>query len=80
MADDAATGTSDPLYNLILLTQQALEDCLRYQHFARDAREAGDVELADYFDELAQNDREVAARAKSLLRARLGDDADSRSG
>ena len=70
---DIVTGTADPLYNLILLAQQALEDCLRYQHFARDARDGGDDELADFFDELSDNDRDVAARAKDMLRARLQD-------
>jgi rubrerythrin len=65
------TGVSDPLYNLILLTQQALEDCLRYEEFSRDAREGGDDELADYFEELHENDREVAARSKEMLRVRL---------
>jgi rubrerythrin len=63
------------MYNLILLAQQALEDCLRYQYFARDARDGGDVELAEFFDELSENDRDVAARAKEMLRVRLGQEA-----
>jgi hypothetical protein len=71
MGDDVLTGTADPLYNLILLAQQALEDCLRYQHFARDARGGNDQELADFFEELARNDHEVAERAKAMLRTRL---------
>jgi rubrerythrin len=71
---DTATGTADPLYNLLLLAQQALEDCLRYQHFACDARDSGDVELAKFFDELSENDRDVAARAKDMLRTRLNDE------
>jgi rubrerythrin len=66
-----ATGTRDPLYNLILLTQQALEDCFRYQHFAEDARTGRDEEVAEFFDELADNDRKVAARAKEMLGRRL---------
>jgi rubrerythrin len=70
-----STGTKDPLYDLILVTQQALEDCFRYQHFADDAREGGDRELADLFDELAQNDRELAERTKALLARRLGSSA-----
>jgi rubrerythrin len=71
---DTTTGTADPLYNLLLLAQQALEDCLRYQHFACDARNGGDVELAEFFDELSENDRDVAARAKDMLRIRLHDE------
>lgn len=66
-----STGTKDPLYDLILVTQQALEDCVRYQHFADDAREGGDDELADLFDELAEKDRELAERTKALLGQRL---------
>ncbi len=65
------TGTKDPLYDLILVTQQALEDCLRYQHFADDAREGGDDELADLFEECAEQDRELAERTKAMLAARL---------
>ena len=70
-ADTKATGTKDPLYDLILVTQQALEDCFRYQHFADDAREGGDDELADLFTELAINDRELAERLKAILARRL---------
>lgn len=65
------TGTKDPLYDLILVTQQALEDCLRYQHFADDAREGSDDELADLFEELAGKDRELAERTKAILSRRL---------
>ena len=66
------TGTSDPDYNLILVLQQALEDCYRYSHFAEEARRQDDRELADLFTELSENDRELAVRLKALLAARLG--------
>ncbi|HYI62873.1 MAG TPA: hypothetical protein VEW93_13850 [Acidimicrobiales bacterium] len=65
------TGAGDALYDLVVLLQQALEDCVRYQHFADDARHADDEELASFFAELADNDREVAERAKQLLAERL---------
>jgi hypothetical protein len=65
------TGTSDPDYNLILVLQQALEDCYRYPHVAREAQDHDDSELADLFTELAENDRELAVRLKRLLAARL---------
>ncbi|CAN5843334.1 hypothetical protein BH24ACT3_BH24ACT3_15630 [soil metagenome] len=68
---DKRTGTEDPNYDLILVLQQALEDCVRYQHFADDSRAGGDTELADFFDELAGADREIAERAKAMLRSRL---------
>jgi hypothetical protein len=68
---DTDTGVSDPHYDLILVLQQALEDCHRYAHFAQDAREHDDGELAELFDELAAKDRELADRLKRLLSSRL---------
>jgi hypothetical protein len=65
------TGTKDSHYDLILVLQQALEDCVRYQCFAEDSRLAGDDELADFFTELAESDRDIAERSKKLLVARL---------
>lgn len=65
------TGVRSSTYDLVVLLQQALEDCARYQHFARDARADDDDELATFFDELALNDHGVAARARHLLAARL---------
>jgi rubrerythrin len=62
---------TDPDYNVVLLLQQALEDCYRYQCFAEDARQAGDDELVKLFDELAESDRKIAARVKKILAARL---------
>jgi hypothetical protein len=70
-SEDIATGIADPHYDLILVLQQALEDCHRHQCFAGDARSAGDEELASFFDELASSDRDIAQRAKHLLFARL---------
>jgi hypothetical protein len=71
---DVSTGFDDPDYDLVLVLQQALEDCYRYQHFAADARERGDTELVDFFTELADADRDIAQRAKSMLVARVGTD------
>lgn len=66
-----ATGMTDPDYNVVLLLQQALEDCYRYQCFAEDARSAGDTELVELFEELADSDRKIAARVKKILAGRL---------
>lgn len=65
------TGTADALYDLVLVTQQALEDCLRYRKFADDARRDGDDELASFFDELGDSDEQIAGKAKAMLKARL---------
>ena len=66
-----STGVKDPNYDVVLVLQQALEDCYRYQCFAEDAREAGDVELVELFEELAENDRQLADRLKPILIRRL---------
>jgi hypothetical protein len=68
---DVRTGTSDPDYNVVLVLQQALEDCYRFQCFAEDARRAGDDELVELFEELAEQDRELAGRVKEILARRL---------
>jgi ferritin-like metal-binding protein YciE len=65
------TGESDATYDLIFVLQQALEDCYRYAQFAQDAREAGDEELAGVFDELVQQDRDLARKLRALLKARI---------
>lgn len=67
------TDTQDPLYDLILVLQQALEDAVRYELFARDPRR-NDPELAALFGELAASDRDIAERSKSLLAIRLSHD------
>ena len=72
---DVSTGFDDPDYDLVLVLQQALEDCYRYQHFAADAKERGDAELVDFFTELADSDRDIARRAKRMLVARVGAEA-----
>ncbi len=69
-SEGISTGVDDRTYDLVLVLQQALEDCHRYQCFAGDARAEGDEEVAAFFDELADSDRSIAQRAKALLIAR----------
>ena len=70
-AEHVSTGLDDVAYDLILVFQQALEDAHRYACFAVDARTAGDDEVASFFDELAESDRDIAQRAKALMVQRL---------
>lgn len=65
------TGVADHVYDLVLLMQQACEDIVRYERFAEDAEAAGDKELAGWLHELADSDREIAARAREMLKQRL---------
>ncbi len=44
---------------------------VRYTAFADDARAAGDDEMVEWLEELADSDREIVDRAKKMLVARL---------
>lgn len=66
------TGLPDHVYDIVLLLQQAASDVVRYEHFARDADDAGDDELAAWMRELADSDREIVSRASRMLAPRLG--------
>ena len=70
-ARDTPTGIPNHVYDLVLLLQQACEDVVRYEAFARDADDAGDEELAGWLRELADSDREIAERARRMLADRL---------
>lgn len=65
------TGVADHVYDLVLLMQQACEDVVRYERFAEDADRAGDEELSHWLRELAASDRDIAARAREMLKQRL---------
>jgi len=71
IANDTATGLPDHVYDLVLLLQQAASDVVRYTAFATDAHDAGDMELATWFEELADSDREIVDKAKQYLADRL---------
>ena len=70
-ARNTDTGLPNHVYDLVLLLQQACEDVVRYEDFSADADAAGDTELAAWLHELADSDREIADRARRLLRDRL---------
>jgi hypothetical protein len=67
------TGLPNEVYDLVLVLQQAAADAVRYAAFAEDARAADDGELATWFEELADSDREIVGRASALLVPRLRD-------
>lgn len=69
--EDAETGLPDHVYDLVLLLQQAASDVVRYAAFAEDARAADDDELVQWFEELADSDRQIVSRARGLLADRL---------
>ncbi|MGI6208611.1 MAG: hypothetical protein ACOYEW_10405 [Anaerolineae bacterium] len=65
------TGTSDVVYGLISVLYHALQGAETYAVYAEDARRLGDDEAAQFFQEMQQEARQRAERAKTLLRDKL---------
>jgi hypothetical protein len=73
MADASrATGTRDTHYNVISVLYHTLQGAETLAQYIADAEQAGDQELAGFFREVQEENRQRADRAKALLRHRLG--------
>ena len=66
-----ATGTADEHYNLVSVLYHALQGGETYDQYARDAEQAGDQELAQFFRDVQREDRDRAQQAERLLAARF---------
>jgi rubrerythrin len=62
------TGTLDVTYNLVSILYHALQGGETYAVYARDAEEAGEGDLARFFNELVEEERRRAERTKELLK------------
>jgi hypothetical protein len=67
----SVTGTPDKDYNLIWFAQACLDNALRLETYIKDADEAGDSELADFFRKAQADSRKGAEQGKALLRSRM---------
>jgi hypothetical protein len=67
----AATGERDEHYDVISVLYNALQGAETVQRYVQDAREAGDAELVQFFEDTRVEYVERAAQAKDLLTARL---------
>jgi len=65
------TGTADKDYNIIWFTQACLDNALRLEQYCRDAEQAGDDELANFFRRAQAESKKGAEQGKQLLVARL---------
>lgn len=65
------TGTGDVTYNLISVLYHALQGAETYAMYARDAQHTGDQELAQYFQQLVDDERKRGDRARQLLKDRI---------
>ncbi len=61
-------------YNIMWFTQACLSNALRLEQYSRDAQEAGDEELADFFRKAQADSQKGGEQGKQLLRKRLGQD------
>jgi rubrerythrin len=68
---DKVTGVRDEHYNLVSILYHALQGAETYDTYISDAEAAGDQELAQFFRQVQEEERQRAARAKELLGRRL---------
>ena len=61
----------DEHYDLVSVLYHALQSSETIEQYLRDAEEAGDIALAEFFRELRDEDLSRVERAKVLLRERL---------
>jgi rubrerythrin len=66
-----STGVKDEHYNLVSVLYHALTAADTYDEYIRDAEQAGDQELVEFFRTIQSQDRERAQRAEALLAARF---------
>lgn len=69
---DRVTGTRNEQYDLISVLYHALEGASTYATYCEDAERSGDTELRQFFQEIIDQNRHCAERAKVLLAKRLG--------
>ncbi|MFP2957650.1 hypothetical protein ACLEPN_07410 [Myxococcus sp. 1LA] len=68
--EERQTGTRDEQYNLISVLYHLLKGASTSEAYIRDAEENGDPELAQFFRDWQEEQRNLAERAKNLLGAR----------
>jgi len=67
----AASAERDEVYGLVSVLYHALQGAETYDQYVRDARNADDQELVEFFEECRDEEADRADRAKSLLAARM---------
>jgi hypothetical protein len=65
------TGTPNPVYDIVSVMYHALQGAETYDRYIADAEQRGDDELVAFFRDVQARNREVAQKAKELVRNRL---------
>ena len=71
MEGQRITGTMDKDYNLIWFVEACLNNAYRLEVYIKDAEDAGDRELAEFFRRAQHESRKGGEQGKELLRRRL---------
>ncbi|MFN8475596.1 MAG: hypothetical protein U0822_25670 [Anaerolineae bacterium] len=65
------TGTRDTTYDLVSILYHALQGAETYGQYMQDAEGRGDKDVAQFFGQVQQEERQRADRAKQLLQQQL---------
>ena len=65
------TGTRNEQYDLVSVRYHTLEGAAAYETYIQDAEKSGDNELRQFFQEVKDQNSQIADRAKNLLAQRL---------
>lgn len=68
---ETATGTRDEHYNLMSVLYHTLRGADVIERYIQDARGNNDDELARFFEDVQEQDRQRAEQAKKLLASRI---------
>lgn len=66
-----STGASNVIYDIVSSLYHELETASTTQQYIRDAQQAGDNELVQFFQKVEQDHRQCAQQAQQLLAQRL---------
>ncbi len=69
------TGTHNATYDLVSILYHALQGAETYDEYMKDADEAGEKELGEFFRDVKEEETKRANRAKQLLVKKLGHEA-----
>lgn len=75
ISDENVTNTRNEYYDLVSVLYHALESAKTYATYVQDANSCGDHELAQFFEQCQQHERDHAERAKQLLATRAAQHA-----
>jgi hypothetical protein len=73
-SSEEVTGTSDQEYNVIWFTETCLKNAQRLETYIKDAQQAGNDQLAEFFSKAQAESRKGAELGKDMLRTLLGAD------